>query len=65
MNKKLRLLVTANCHNHCPLCCNNQFKFDEIPVVDRLDYEEIMITGGEPHTLWLESANGNRQGSLQ
>ena len=45
MNKKLRLLVTATCHNRCPLCCNKQFKFDEIPVVDRFDYEEIMITG--------------------
>lgn len=48
MNKKLRLLVTANCPNHCPLCCNKQFKFDDIPVVDRWDYDEIMITGGEP-----------------
>lgn len=48
MNKKLRLLVTANCPNRCPMCCNKQFKFDEIPVVDRLDYDEIMITGGEP-----------------
>ena len=25
MNKKLRLLVTAKCHNKCPMCCNNQF----------------------------------------
>lgn len=48
MNKKLRLLVTANCHNRCPLCCNKQFNFEDIPVVDRWDYEEIMITGGEP-----------------
>ena len=48
MNKKLRLLVTAKCHNKCPMCCNNQFDFEKIPVVDRLDYEEISITGGEP-----------------
>lgn len=48
MNKKLRLLVTENCPNHCPLCCNKQFNFDNIPVVDRLNYDEIMITGGEP-----------------
>ena len=27
MNKKLRLLVTAKCHNKCPMCCNNQFDF--------------------------------------
>ena len=43
MNKKLRLLVTAKCHNKCPMCCNNQFDFEEIPVVDRLDYDEISI----------------------
>lgn len=60
MNKKLRLLVTAKCHNKCPMCCNNQFDFEKIPVVDRLDYEEISITGGEPllpdcngKTMWL------------
>ena len=43
MNKKLRLLVTAKCHNKCHMCCNNQFDFEEIPVVDRLDYDEISI----------------------
>ena len=48
MNKKLRLLVTAKCHNKCPMFCNNQFDFEKIPVVDRLDYDEISITGGEP-----------------
>lgn len=48
MNKKLRLLVTAKCHNKCPMCCNNQFDIEKIPVVDRLDYDEISITGGEP-----------------
>ena len=29
------------------MCCNNQFDFEKIPVVDRLDYDEISITGGE------------------
>lgn len=60
MNKKLRLLVTAKCHNKCPMCCNNQFDFEKIPVVDRLDYDEISITGGEPmlpgnsqNVIWL------------
>lgn len=60
MNKKLRLLVTAKCHNKCPMCCNNQFDTEKIPVVDRLDYDEISITGGEPllpdcygKTMWL------------
>lgn len=48
MNKKLRLLVTTKCPNKCPMCCNNQFDFSKLPVVDRWDYDEIMITGGEP-----------------
>ena len=30
------------------MCCNNQFDFDTLPIVDRWDYDEIMITGGEP-----------------
>ena len=48
MNKKLRLLVTQECPNHCPMCCNNSWDFSKLPVVDRWNYEEIMITGGEP-----------------
>lgn len=48
MSKKLRLLVTTKCHNKCPMCCNKQFNFDTLPIVDRWDYDEIMITGGEP-----------------
>lgn len=48
MNKKLRLLVTTKCHNKCPMCYNNQFDFDTLPVVNRWNYDEIMITGGEP-----------------
>lgn len=47
-NKKLRLFVTDKCPNKCPMCCNNQFDIDKIPVVDRWNYEEISITGGEP-----------------
>jgi len=47
-NRKLRLLVTGQCPNKCPMCCNNRFELEKIPVVDRFDYEQIMITGGEP-----------------
>lgn len=47
-NRKLRLVVTAHCHNGCPMCCNNRFDLSELPVVSRWDYDEIMITGGEP-----------------
>lgn len=35
MNKKLRLLVTTKCNNKCPMCCNKQFNFDKLPIVDR------------------------------
>ena len=48
MNKKLRLLVTTKCPNKCSMCCNNSWDFDKLPVVDRWNYDEIMITGGEP-----------------
>lgn len=47
-NKKLRLLVTTKCHNSCPMCCNKQFDLNNLPIVDRWDYGEIMLTGGEP-----------------
>lgn len=47
-NNKLRLLVTGMCPHKCPMCCNNQFNLLDVPVVDRLDYKEVMITGGEP-----------------
>lgn len=55
-NKKLRLLVTEKCHNKCPMCCNNQFNIEKIPVVDRFDYDEISITGGEPLLPYKETA---------
>lgn len=48
MNKKLRLLITGRCPNNCELCCNKQFDLNSVPIVDRWDYDEIMITGGEP-----------------
>lgn len=48
MNKKLRLFVTTRCPNKCPMCYNNSWDFSKLPVVDRWNYEEIMITGGEP-----------------
>lgn len=47
-NRKLRLLVTTDCPNKCPMCCNNSWNFDELPRVRDFDYDEVMITGGEP-----------------
>lgn len=48
MNRKLRLLVTTECPDKCPMCCNDPWDFSSLPVVDRWNHEEIMITGGEP-----------------
>lgn len=56
-NKKLRLLVTTKCPNKCPMCCNNSWDFSKLPVVDRWDYEEIMITGGEPLQYSVNTVN--------
>ena len=48
MNRKLRLIVSTKCDKKCPLCCNKKLDMEYIPVVDRWNYDEIMITGGEP-----------------
>lgn len=49
MNKRCRLLLTAKCPNSCPFCCNKQFDLEkDIPVIDRWDYDEFILTGGEP-----------------
>ena len=49
MNKRCRLLITTKCPNNCPLCCNKQFDLlKDVPIIDRWDYEEFIITGGEP-----------------
>ena len=45
---KLRLLVTTQCPNKCPMCCNNSWDFTKLPVVEHFNYKEVMITGGEP-----------------
>lgn len=59
MNKKLRLLVTTSCPNKCPMCCNNSWDFSKLPVVDRGNYDEIMITGGEP-LLFVQGSNPSK-----
>ena len=49
MNKKCRLLLTTKCPNNCPLCCNKQFDlFKDVPIIDRWNYDEFILTGGEP-----------------
>jgi hypothetical protein len=46
--KTLRLLVTKNCDKNCEGCCNKDWNLDSLPVVTHYDYDEILITGGEP-----------------
>jgi len=48
MKKKLRLLVTKSCNKNCAKCANKNFDLDKLPIVSHYDYDEIIITGGEP-----------------
>lgn len=49
--KKLRLLITKNCNKDCSGCCNKQWDLSKLPVcTSYAEYDEIMITGGEPMT---------------
>ena len=58
MNKRCRLLLTTKCPNNCPLCCNKQFDlFKDVPVIDRWNYDEFILTGGEPLQFPLEVIN--------
>jgi len=46
--KTLRLLVTKQCSKGCKGCCNKDWDLDSLPVVEHFNYDEILITGGEP-----------------
>lgn len=47
--KILRLLVTKECNHNCSGCCNKQWDLDKLPIItDFSEYDEIIITGGEP-----------------
>ena len=47
--KKLRLLVTEACNNHCEGCCNKDWDLASLPVIKSYTgYDEILLTGGEP-----------------
>ena len=57
MKKTARVIVTMVCNRNCPGCCNEAIsKVASISDISILsDYEEVVITGGEPminpHTL--------------
>ena len=46
--KTLRLLFTQDCHRSCEGCCNKQWDLEKLPRVDHFNYEEIIITSGDP-----------------
>lgn len=48
-NKKLRLMVTAQCQRECEGCCNKDHDVPPVLKMDELlNYQEVYITGGEP-----------------
>ncbi len=49
--KTLRLLVTKQCGKGCEGCCNKDWDLDSLPVVEHFNYDEILITGGEPYSM--------------
>ncbi len=54
--KSARLIVTTDCNRDCEYCCNeHQTTKDAMRELDRIsdlhEYDEIMITGGEPTLL--------------
>lgn len=46
--KILKLLVTKKCLKNCPGCCNKDWDLDALPNVKHFNYDQILITGGEP-----------------
>ena len=46
--KKLRLLFTEKCNRNCEGCCNKDWNLEGLKKVKHFNYEEILITGGEP-----------------
>lgn len=46
--KKLRLLFTKDCNRSCPGYCNKDWNLDALKQVKHFNYDEILITGGEP-----------------
>lgn len=48
------LLVTKICSHKCPLCCNNLYDLDKLPVItteELANAHTVCITGGEPFYL--------------
>jgi organic radical activating enzyme len=52
VGKKARLIVTYDCNKNCDGCCNKNWKYAPARKIQSLvelrEFDEIMITGGEP-----------------
>ena len=49
MKKTARVIVTYRCDRKCENCCNEHIRnAPEVQFEDLLEYDEIVITGGEP-----------------
>ncbi|MEY8429262.1 4Fe-4S cluster-binding domain-containing protein [Lachnospiraceae bacterium 48-42] len=49
MKKTARVIVTYRCDRKCENCCNEHIRnVPEVQFEDLLEYDEIVITGGEP-----------------
>ena len=52
MEKKARLIYTLECNRNCEGCCNDSLDMCTIKTIDSIqdlnDYNEMIITGGEP-----------------
>ncbi len=46
--KTLRLLFTAKCNRNCLGCVNKDWNLQNLPKINSFDFDEIIITGGEP-----------------
>ena len=47
--KKLRLILTEECHRECEGCCNKDWDLASLPrETDFAQYDMILLTGGEP-----------------
>ena len=46
--KTLRLIYTPICNRRCEGCCNKDYDLNNLPRPEHFDYEQIIITGGEP-----------------
>lgn len=53
MKKTARVIITSKCNRKCPGCCNSKLDYTSLAkviggITVLKDYEEVVITGGEP-----------------